>query len=216
MDWIKGYEGLYKINREGEIWSERRPCSPGKFLKIPIQKNNYKMVKLCKNNNQSRILLHRLLAIQYIPNPDNNLWVDHINRNSMDNRLENLRWVSPLENAHNRTINKNNKTGHAKIKYSPKGRFVARVTYKGRSVSKTFILIEDAIEWRDKTLTQLKNNTYITPPQNNSGHTGIYITDTNLFRASVNYNNKKYQQYYKTLEEAISWREETLAVIRKK
>ncbi len=44
----------------------------------------------------------RLIAQAYIPNPSNLPEVDHINRNKLDNRLENIRWVSKKENMLNR------------------------------------------------------------------------------------------------------------------
>lgn len=45
--------------------------------------------------------IHRLVAQAFIPNPKNKPQVDHINRNKIDNRVENLRWVTKSENARN-------------------------------------------------------------------------------------------------------------------
>ena len=44
---------------------------------------------------------HRAIAEVFIPNPDNKPTVDHINRNRHDNRVENLRWATFLEQNHN-------------------------------------------------------------------------------------------------------------------
>ena len=49
--------------------------------------------------------VHRLVAKNFIPNPDNLPYVDHINRIRDDNRVENLRWVTALENSNNTQCN---------------------------------------------------------------------------------------------------------------
>ena len=48
-------------------------------------------------------LKHRIIAKQWIPNPDDLPEVDHINRIKTDNRIENLRWCSKSTNKRNKT-----------------------------------------------------------------------------------------------------------------
>lgn len=50
--------------------------------------------------------VHRLVADAFIPNPDNKATVDHINRNKIDNRVENLRWATMLEQSINKEYNR--------------------------------------------------------------------------------------------------------------
>lgn len=49
--------------------------------------------------NKQEWAIHRLVAMSFLPNPNNKPEVDHINRNKADNRVENLRWVTTKENA---------------------------------------------------------------------------------------------------------------------
>jgi len=103
MEFIKGYENLYKINKKGEIYS----CGKGIIMKPQETEDGYLYVNLRgfdKEGNKKKIKhsIHRLLALQYIPNPDNKPEIDHIDRNKKNNDLSNLRWVSKIENRNNR------------------------------------------------------------------------------------------------------------------
>jgi hypothetical protein len=64
--------------------------------------DNYKYVLLHKEGKRFKARVHRLLALQYLLNPDNLPEVDHIDRNKNNNTLINLRWVTRTENRNNR------------------------------------------------------------------------------------------------------------------
>ena len=53
--------------------------------------------------NRKKYLLHRIIAQQFLPNPNNLSDVDHINHDKQDNRIENLRWITSSGNGMNRT-----------------------------------------------------------------------------------------------------------------
>ena len=96
---LNGYENLYKINRQGEIWS----CWYKKLMTPHITGDGYFKICLKKDGKSHNCFIHRLLAIQYIPNLTNAPTVDHIDRNKSNNCLENLRWATMVEQANNKS-----------------------------------------------------------------------------------------------------------------
>jgi hypothetical protein len=97
---LKGYEGLYEICKEGIIKSLPRQGSAPleSYLAIRIDRNGYQRVILSKNNKRKHRRVHRLLAIQYLPNPENKRCVNHIDGNKKNNDLSNLEWTTYSEN----------------------------------------------------------------------------------------------------------------------
>ena len=76
-----------------------RRLKDGRILK----ENQINTGYLCVYLNGRKYLKHRLVALQWIDNPDNLPCVDHINRVRNDNRIENLRWCSSHDNACNKS-----------------------------------------------------------------------------------------------------------------
>lgn len=97
---IKGYEGLYQVSNYGRVKSldhyikskGGKRLVKGKILKPDLDKG-YLRVTLSKDGVIKHIMVHRLVAEAFIPNPHNYPTVDHINRIKTDNRKENLRWA---------------------------------------------------------------------------------------------------------------------------
>ena len=69
-----------------------------------IENNGYLRLMLRTTNGQVTKLKHRLIAEQFLPNPNNLPEVDHIDRDKLNNSLNNLRWVSRSDNNRNRTV----------------------------------------------------------------------------------------------------------------
>jgi hypothetical protein len=113
----------YLIYEDGRVWSKERKQAngylhKGKFIKSNLDKGYLKISLI--NSKRKTFLVHRLIAINYIPNPEKKPTVDHINRNTLDNRIENLRWATMKEQRNNQgviKIDKRNKSGHTNIKY---------------------------------------------------------------------------------------------------
>jgi hypothetical protein len=95
---LKDYEKLYKINKKGEIWS----CFLKKFLSLCINQDGYYHYTLCNENGKKYVVAHRIVAKQFIPNPNNLPLIDHIDRNRLNNNIDNLRWVTLRQNQLNR------------------------------------------------------------------------------------------------------------------
>ena len=107
---VQGYEGLYQVSNLGRVkslgrfidrlvsgryWQEERILKPNKT------KYGYLMVELRKNKKPKSFLVHRLVAMTFISNPENKPEVDHINADKTNNNVNNLRWVTAKENVRN-------------------------------------------------------------------------------------------------------------------
>lgn len=85
----------YEITKSGLIYDLHR-C---KNMYPYVAKRGYYNIRLQDDNNVSRLMLmHRLLALMFIPNPDNKPFVNHIDGNKLNNDLSNLEWVTMLGN----------------------------------------------------------------------------------------------------------------------
>jgi len=91
---IQGYEGLYQVSNLGGV----KNIKYGRLKKILINSNGYYIASLYKNNKLKQKRVHQLIAIAFIPNPNNYKEINHKNGIKLDNRIENLEWVSRLEN----------------------------------------------------------------------------------------------------------------------
>jgi len=105
---VKGYEGLYAVTKDGKVWSYPKSSrnTKGMWLKQHhIEKKRINGTKyiiasvgLWKNKKRKLFLVHRLVAMAYIPNPENKPDVNHKNGNSLINEDWNLEWNTKFEN----------------------------------------------------------------------------------------------------------------------
>ena len=85
---IEGYEGLYKVSNMGRIKSLGHTDKLGRHYEGRIMKqqkhykNGYLSVCLAKDKKQKRMNVQRLVALHFIPNPDNKPEVNHIDENN--------------------------------------------------------------------------------------------------------------------------------------
>ena len=147
---IEGYEGLYQVSNTGQAKSlNYKGSGEAKLLKQSTNKQGYKRITLCKNGKTKRYSVHRLVALAFIPNPDNLPIINHKDENPSNNNVNNLEWCTykyninygtarkragekmrgkTLSEEHKKKISKNNKGKHRseetkkKISKSSKGK----------------------------------------------------------------------------------------------
>ena len=108
---IKDYDN-YEVSNMGNVRNKKT----GLILKQALR-NGYYCVGFSNNGNKKGFLVHRLIALHFIPNPLNKELVDHIDRNPLNNSINNLRWATPSENNMNKSILKNNKSTKTGVYY---------------------------------------------------------------------------------------------------
>ena len=87
----------YKVSTFGRVKSYCR-YRDGKLLsQATYKRGGYKYIALgnIDKKTQKKYKIHRLVALNFIPNPDNLLEVDHIDQNTANNHISNLRWSTP-------------------------------------------------------------------------------------------------------------------------
>ncbi len=107
---IPDYEGYYEISNTGKVRSNLRIDCKGRLRKsqkrkTAIDKFGYEKLCLSMAKKNKNFFIHRLVAMAFLPNPNNYLEINHIDGNKLNNNSINIEWCSSSQNAkHSRKI----------------------------------------------------------------------------------------------------------------
>lgn len=110
---IPGYEGSHQISTKGSVKSLERwvPNNKGETLLkeriLSPYKTRYGYLRICLtlNRKKKHFLVHKLVAMAFIPNPKNYPQINHKDENPLNNCVENLEWCEPVYNSNYGTRN---------------------------------------------------------------------------------------------------------------
>jgi len=112
---IPGWENLYYVSTFGRLVRAKSKTWPNSLMtpyKMCRRKKVYLGIKLQHNGFRGHYSVHRLVALTFIPNPHNYPCIDHIDCDSTNNHVSNLRWCTVHMNNMNPISRKRESESH--------------------------------------------------------------------------------------------------------
>lgn len=131
---VPGYDGLYEVSDQGSVRSlNYHQTGKRRELKGRKVSVGYEQVILCRDGVQKNKLVHRLVYEAFNGTIPEGLQIDHINGVKNDNRLVNLRCVTPRENIKNPVTRKRYLEANKRLCQDPKWREAVREANKRKA-----------------------------------------------------------------------------------
>lgn len=137
---VVGFEDYYEVSNHGRIRSLDRVTNngtqirKGRIIKQKKYKSGYMYAHLSKDGKEKWYTVHRIVAMAFIPNPNNYDEINHKNEIKSDNSVENLEWCTKRYNTNYGTGNRRRSLSHLNhpnqsiqvSQYNPDGSFIKR------------------------------------------------------------------------------------------
>lgn len=136
------YEGLYEVSNLGRVRGIPRGGCDGRVLKQGLNDKGYYCVNLSKHCVIKRCRVHRLVAMAFIPNPNNYPSINHKDENPHNNHVDNLEWCTQKYNMNYGTARERAalKNGKKIAQYTIEGVLVATYNSSYEAMRKTGII----------------------------------------------------------------------------
>ncbi|WP_052733055.1 HNH endonuclease [Hymenobacter terrenus] len=126
---VSNYPNYY-ITDCGRVFS----TNINRFLK-PSIKTGYRSVSLSNADGSKRFCIHRLVAQHFVPNPESRPFVDHVDRDKLNNHASNLRWCTPQQNCFNQTKKSNKTSLYMGVSANRSGSYSAAIKLNGKKIT---------------------------------------------------------------------------------